>query len=87
MNTNRAQLARGRVDRSRDHVGGEDVSGMRIRIAEEICEGDSGEGVVVRECRFVEFHHCNKMGCASLLCSSCWVGALVMHLRMEMRRR
>ena len=40
-----------------DGVGGEDVGGVGVRVAEEVGEGDCGEGVVVGGGAFVEFGH------------------------------
>lgn len=63
------------------------MGGMRIWVAEEICEGDGGEGVVVGEGRFVKFDHCDGI-CFLLASVEVWFGGgLVMHLKMVMRRR
>ncbi len=41
-----------------DDIGGEDVGCVGIRVAEEVGECHGGEGVVVAERAFIEFHHC-----------------------------
>jgi len=46
------------VDVSRYYVGGEDVRAVGVWVAEEVGEGYGGEGVVVCEEGFIEFHHC-----------------------------
>ena len=42
---------------SLDHVGGEDVSAVWIRVAEEVGEADGGKRIVVAVGRGVEFDH------------------------------
>ena len=37
----------GRVKVARDYVGGEDVCGVGVWVAEEVGEGDCGKGIVV----------------------------------------
>ena len=49
-------LGRG-VEVSRDDVRGEDVGGVGVRVAEEVGEGDGGEGVLVGVGGGVEFYH------------------------------
>lgn len=39
----------GRVEIAINHVGGEDMFGERVRIAEEVGEGDGGKRVAGRE--------------------------------------
>lgn len=40
-----------------DHVGGEDMSAVRVRVPQEVGEGHGWEGVVVGVGGFEEFHH------------------------------
>lgn len=62
------QLSGGWVDGARDRVGGEDVRGIGIGVAEEVGEGYGWEGIVVGIGGFVEFHHCGRWGRFMLLC-------------------
>lgn len=45
------------VEVSVDDIGREHVLGVGVRVAEEVGERDGGEGVVIAEGAFVEFHH------------------------------
>jgi len=51
------QLAGDGVDMPRNHVRGEDVGGVGIWVAEEVCERNGGEGVIVGEGGFIELNH------------------------------
>lgn len=50
----------GGVEGARDDVCGEDVGGVGVWVAEEVGEGDGGEGVVVGVGCGVEFDHCGR---------------------------
>ncbi len=50
------------VNRSGDGVGRKNMSAVGVGVAEEVCEGDGREGVVVCEVGFVEFYHCGNGG-------------------------
>lgn len=58
METGRVQALGDRVESAGDHVGGEHVGGVGVRIAEEVGEGDGGEGVVVGCVGGIKFDHC-----------------------------
>lgn len=47
----------GGVERAGDYVCGENVRGVGVWVAEEVGEGDGGEGVVIGVVCGVEFDH------------------------------
>lgn len=57
MQTDGGQALGFRVVVARDGVGGGDVAGVGVGVAEEVGEGDGGEGVVVGVVCRVEFDH------------------------------
>ncbi len=46
------------VEMAVDDISGEHMGSIGVRVAEEVGEGDGGEGVVVVEGVGVEFDHC-----------------------------
>lgn len=58
MNARGAQAASLGVDMAVDHVAGEDMRAVWVWVAEEVGEGDGGEGVVVGEVGVEIFYHC-----------------------------
>ena len=52
-----------RVKAPVNHVGADDMPGKGIRVAEEVCKSDGGEGIVVGKVLGVEFNHCCAVEC------------------------
>jgi len=57
MDPERVQSARDGIDRAGDHVRGENMRRIWVRVAEEVGECYGWEGVVVSEGRLVELDH------------------------------
>lgn len=57
MNSRGGKAAGFGVDGAINYVGGENVRGVGVWVAQEVGEGDGGEGVVVGVGGFVEFDH------------------------------
>lgn len=77
MDSEGVQSAGGGVDGARDYVRREDMSGVGVRIAEEVGEGYGGKGVVVGEGGLKELDHRGRVVNASATqlystASSCW---------------
>lgn len=58
MNSRGGKAAGFWVDGAINYVGGENVRRVGVRVAQEVGEGDGGEGEVVGVGGFVEFDHC-----------------------------
>ena len=57
MQTGGAQALGKRVKVTIDHIGGEHVSGVRIRVAEEVGETDGWKWIFILEGVLIELHH------------------------------
>ena len=57
MQSGRFELLRRRVEMAINDIGGEHVSGVRVRIAEEICKTNGWERIFIIEGIFVKLDH------------------------------